>query len=526
METFPLTAYSGWLNTDIAMPQDTQNDFYAIIFIPWFFKPFYGWVSDMLPIRGYHRKPYLIICAIGSATTYVLTGLVVHTSAGAFAVTFCRAFFNAFTELMLGIFLVDVAGKDIGNAGKIQAIASGARYLGGFVAYLSGLGLYSCDSSSQALSNSTIIALTAIFPIAMLLCSLTLHEEPQAPQLRPRPPGASRWNGLAFFLLVLLSQAFFILVGMQSLLPFQLWWLLLVGLAAAVLVGLGGLVLVAVVCAPCRVHVTRVARYGVARIQQHRDIALTVLFLFLYNAVPTADIETGNYQYFVFAAHQCKLQWLGMIGSAASVLASLTYSSIFNRKSIPRMLVLTAFLSSLSSLVFLPLARLRDPLDNQKTAFTYAALSEFAGGFFGQLAFLPALVLATERTPLGHAGSVYGIFLSFMNFGDTANGLITAPIVAAFNITYTNFENLDKLIIMGAACQVGALLFVPLLLVQAVKPKLEAAAAAGELSDEEEASAVEATNEEGSMDEHAPLFNRRGHEHPRQLAVNQELSGL
>merc|ERR1719272_88369 len=104
-----MTAFFGWLNTDIKMSQEQQSNFYAVIFLPWVMKPLFGYISDVAPIYGYHRKPYLVICGLGSAACYVLTATVVKTPAVAFGVVFIRAIFNAFAELMVGTFLVDVA---------------------------------------------------------------------------------------------------------------------------------------------------------------------------------------------------------------------------------------------------------------------------------------------------------------------------------------------------------------------------------------------------------------------------------
>ena len=120
LETFPLTAYTGWLNVVIGMSQETQNNFYAVIFFPWAFKTVYGWLSDTLPIAGYRRRSYLMICNIGSAAMYAVSSLFVTTVVGAFGVTFCRALFNAFSQLLLGASLMDIAGTDIGNAGLFQ----------------------------------------------------------------------------------------------------------------------------------------------------------------------------------------------------------------------------------------------------------------------------------------------------------------------------------------------------------------------------------------------------------------------
>lgn len=66
----------------------------------------------------------------------------------------------------------------------------------------------------------------------------------------------------------------------------------------------------------------------------------------------------------------------------------------------------------------------------------YAVLSEVVQSFFGEFTMVPLLVMATEACPAGSTGSTYATFLSLLNLGDVVSGLITAPIVKAFGITY------------------------------------------------------------------------------------------
>ena len=43
------------------------GDFIALLGVPWLLKPLYGLLSDLVPLRGLHRRPYLIGCALLSA---------------------------------------------------------------------------------------------------------------------------------------------------------------------------------------------------------------------------------------------------------------------------------------------------------------------------------------------------------------------------------------------------------------------------------------------------------------------------
>ena len=67
----------------LALP---QSRFYATIFLPWCLKPFYSWVSVNYPVMNQHRRPYIVLCSLGSALMYIVTALFVQTDGAAFVV--------------------------------------------------------------------------------------------------------------------------------------------------------------------------------------------------------------------------------------------------------------------------------------------------------------------------------------------------------------------------------------------------------------------------------------------------------
>ena len=78
-QSFPMTATTGFLNEEINMPQQTQSLYYAVTFMPWSLKPLYALIAQLLPIGGYHYKPWLAISSAGSAACYLLMGFTVST---------------------------------------------------------------------------------------------------------------------------------------------------------------------------------------------------------------------------------------------------------------------------------------------------------------------------------------------------------------------------------------------------------------------------------------------------------------
>ena len=179
-QSFPLTATTGFLNEEINMPQQTQSLYYAVTFMPWSLKPLYALIAQLLPIGGYHYKPWLAISSAGSAACYLMMGCTVTTAGGAFGVTLLRAICNAFAELMLDAQLVNHARRDgNGSAATLQAAATSMRYAGTLACALVGLYLYPCGLMQKRLADRTVIALTAVFPGIVSLMSVVLLDEPR-----------------------------------------------------------------------------------------------------------------------------------------------------------------------------------------------------------------------------------------------------------------------------------------------------------------------------------------------------------
>lgn len=487
-ESIPMTAFLGWLNTDIKMSQEQQSNFYAVIFLPWVLKPLFGYISDVAPIFGYHRKSYLVLCSLGSATCYILTATVVKTSAVAFVVVFIRAVFNAFAELMVGTFLVDVAHRKVENTGSIQSWGTASRNMGTLVASLITATMYTCIPDGHQPADRTVIGFTAVIPLICAIVSLYIPEErdtglgskrgepgvattiatasavattatataaatPAAQSSDVALPVAATpvTRSCGFIGGMLALQILFVWLGLRDFFVYPVWWhaLAIYGSCMVAALGLGLYFL---------------SGSG-STFLPPKNVLLVGVFIFMYNVAPSASIQFGSYQYNVFMNEKCRLQYLGIIGSVSSIAASVSYGVFYNGKSSLIAVALNSVLAGALGLSALPFAQLQSPQDNIPKAFRYAVLAEVVQSFFGEFTMVPLLVMATEACPPGTTGTTYATFLSLLNLGDVISGLITAPIVAGFGITYTNWEKLPDFLYVCTASQCSVLVFVALLVI-------------------------------------------------------------
>jgi hypothetical protein len=599
-QAFPDTAYNVWLNQVLKMPLSTQSDFYAFVFLPTMLKPVFGYLSDRYPICGSHRRSYIIICSFGSSAMYFITALLVESVPLAFAVTFLRAAFTSFAELMLGALLVEVVHKDPANAGSIQSLAITVRSLGSMSALVCGLAFYTCESTATPAAAKGIIATAGLFPLlnVFFTCCLGTSAKNKASKLDMSKRGAGK-NDFTIVVFMMMIQAVLVWIGLKSFIgqpwfvEFGAWWRILVGMISFVaLVALLFVACMKQASDPSNEAEAKQASAGISNNSNNNNSipssaywhGCTALFLFLYNATPSAGVQLYSYELSLFSSRICYMQFLAIAGSASRCVAGILYgaSQTVLRDEKPvhaaqsgqhgtiRILIATTFLASVASLLTLPLlpsVGITSIYSNIDHAFAYDMLTTCVVGVLSYMAFIPSVVLATQRAAVEHSNQfseiaeqandenvvnpdcemgggevgdrtggleseaplvaaaeqevgvmedavrdesrallvrddsgivagmeehgedgtgrskadcpqgmgmntalLYGFYLSFIDFGDSAGGWISSDIVTRLGITYGGWSALWKLLVIGVVTKVGTLLFVPLLLVKRQGP--------------------------------------------------------
>lgn len=78
MDSLPLTAMALFLNRELglAAAPERLSQFYALEMLPFLFKWAYGGLSDLLPIFGQRRRPYVVAGALLGSLNCLVLGLV------------------------------------------------------------------------------------------------------------------------------------------------------------------------------------------------------------------------------------------------------------------------------------------------------------------------------------------------------------------------------------------------------------------------------------------------------------------
>ncbi|EGD73356.1 hypothetical protein PTSG_05067 [Salpingoeca rosetta] len=570
VEAFPLTAFESWLQNDIHVSPSAQSTFYATIFIPWSLKPLYAWISESFPIHGRRRKPYMVISGIISACTYLMVAFVVRSQTGALAVTLARTAANACTEIIADLTMLDYAGRNGANVGHIQSAVAGVRAVSSILALLIGMPLYPCTRHGAATASTrNVLAATAAFPLAIVLCALFLPEPSPKRDRRPSSPHTPRRTSPAPALPAPLGslnsgegklwspQPAVASIGLQEegeeereeeeidggqddrvpLLHrhhqrqlhdhqlhhaghttstpstptaptathahtpaatdhggggrrFPIFQLAIPGVLLLLtwsalkdimshrrwLDMLAGVLAVDVVIAAAIVYAA-ITRPSV-RLLSGISGVWPALVLFAVYATPTSSTQITSWYYAQWADHPCYPQAINIVASGSRLVGSALYFKLFGTtRGRPLLVTLVGSLvaAALAQLLFVPLVQGSIPA---RTApeLAYACACTLITGTASQVAMLAFLTVATRACPhptRADGGLIYALVLSFLDFGDSVSGWITAPIAHALNITLTDYSRLPTLIYIDSGTSVGV---APVTLVLALSPAIYAAA--------------------------------------------------
>jgi MFS family permease len=153
--------------------------FIAWMTFPLLLKPLYGFVTDFAPLRGYRRKPHLIMAALLSAAAFF--GLAAQSQYHYTGLLFLMAlsiFAMAFADVVCGGWLVE-DGKVRQVTGPYQAIHIGSLYLSAVLVGVGG------GWMTSHLPFQWIFAVAGILPMGIVAASFFVHEERSA-QTSPR----------------------------------------------------------------------------------------------------------------------------------------------------------------------------------------------------------------------------------------------------------------------------------------------------------------------------------------------------
>eukprot|EP00897_Mesotaenium_endlicherianum_P002811 jgi/Mesen1/2558/ME000162S01689 len=458
---------------------------------PWLIKPLYGFISDGVPLFGYRRRSYLVLCGLLGAASWALLALTVHDKYAAVAAT------------VVDSMVVERArGESQATGGSLQSLCWGSSATGGIVsAYLGGYLV-------QTYGTRFVFGVTSLLPlitsavgglvqeervsesVALSLAHRAqaaehAHEHEHAHTVADSPSDARPATPAATSAALVDTSP-----GVNS----------HDGAPAA---SASRQVAPAADARQMAMHqqqeqqraaqgapppiadedlgeVVRVQLSYLWQTLSQRSILLPTIFIFLWHATPQSDTAM-----FFFTTNKLGFgpEFLGRVRLITSV-ASLAGVAVYNAylKEVPLRRVF--FWSTLLGTAL----GVNRTLGISDQAFSIG--DSLILTVLGQVSFMPVLVLAAKLCPPGVEATLFATLMSVSNGGGVTGGLIGSFLTNKFGITSENFDNLAILLVI---CNASSLLTLPFLKLLPDNDEIDAAVSAAQEKLEAQAQAQSRT---------------------------------
>ncbi|CAK9860280.1 unnamed protein product [Sphagnum jensenii] len=413
-------AISFFLKDDLHLDPAETAFLTGLSALPWLIKPLYGFFSDGVPLFGYRRRSYLVLCGLLGALSWGSLASFVDNKFAATTVILLSSLSVAFADVVADSIVVERArGETQGTSVSLQSLCWGSSAVGGIVsAYFSG-------SLVETYGVRVVFGITAILPLLTSAAAGLVHEEPlirdhvssDFPSLdAPKGP-------VMTFLDISNSQLGF------------LW-----------------------------------------ETVKEPSIFLPTMFIFLWQATPISDTAM-----FFFMTNKLGFgpEFLGrvkLVTAVASLVGVGVYNSYLQDVPLRTVFFWTIVMGTVLGLTQLLLVTgINQSLGISNEWFSIG--DSLVLTVLGQVSFMPILVLAAELCPPGVEATLFATLMSISNGGAVLGGLIGAALTQLLGVTSENFQNLALLLVL---CNVSSLLPLPFLGLLPTESELKAAAVKAE----------------------------------------------
>jgi folate/biopterin transporter len=389
-------AVSYFFKDELKLEPASLSQIMSFISIPWMIKPLFGLITDLIPICGYRRKIYIMMCGLINIIGWLTMALVVKSLFGATSILFMINCGLSFSTVLGEAVVVelsqiqDESDKDKNSAKDYVSLFFFCKYVGALVsAYLKGLLV-------ELMHVRHVFLITSFLPWLLIISGFILIEsrifdkEDLANHQSNLENSNSRENtpqpeGLVKQFLTFLCQKFVIVPT---------------------------LFIIAFMATP-----------------SYSD----PFFYFLTNELKFSPSDLGKISFF---------------STLATLIAILMYKWFFKNVNFKIMITVGTIISFIFSFLGYILVK-RINLQLGISDFILVLFSNSFLSMLGELILMPMLSLACLLCPKNLEGTVYSFFMSALNFGGIMSGINGSIITTYLGITSKDYHNLDKLILIS-----------------------------------------------------------------------------
>jgi hypothetical protein len=423
----PLVAQVQWLDAH-GVGQAQQLRVFALGYACFSLRPVYGALADALATRYGSRGRVLAYVAASCGGALCHCTLAATRSLGAFAVGYallCAC--QACAETCLGARLADVVASGVG-AGRAQAEATAARWLGTFLGAGVGLVLYRCSHNIPSPSIAFLAA--AACPLIGVVVALTASET---------TPISMKRDAQSSIPLLIAVQVACAWVSAQGALSTNIWR------------ASGGALAVVIIAVLCYRRKTTALREPLLATEKKSLWWRAGPFLVAVAAAPSAAELLENVRYERFQGRPCVLPLVQALGALAAMLVCVGCA---RRPPATRK-------AAAGAVVVAAIARLAQLPASVNVA--YAVLGNVVDGAGGALLGVAATTFALKAAAGSQRrGAVYGAYLALYDAGGAASGWLAAFLAAQCRTAPDDSESVRRYLYVASTIALAPLAFLPL----------------------------------------------------------------
>lgn len=403
---FPDLAFNYMYKDDFNLPPSTVTSIVSIVMIPWFFKPFYGFISDSFPIMRYRRKPYLFIFTLITMMTLIL---LVFFAVNIYVVVVIIIIYqtsSAFNNVIAEALIVETSRKQ----SKIDEYATSKNVFIFFFIRSIGYLLTSLCSGLllEYLNKKYIFVISSFFPLLILISAFCLKEKKILKHSKLRHIKQNHLYDLYGFSKEKQKEELNANNNHTITLKGQL------------------------------LRVWKIAKI--------ESVFKAILFLFIYSITPSYSLVL-----FYFYSEELKFtsSEVGIIKTVygVAVLIGMVIFNFFLKKIRFRNIMIA---STMSNILFnLNMILLVKHLSRSLgiSDLVYSIIGESLLNSTNEIMTMPILILVCNLCPKNVEGTLYAMFMGLMNLGYFIGGQLSAVLAHVFNVTEKNFDQLHYLIL-------------------------------------------------------------------------------
>jgi len=413
---------SRWIFKEYNIPGPHMQIYSGVIGLPWALKPILGMVSDIVPIYGYNKAPYILFSSLLGVIGYMAVGM--GSSDVAIQVTvmmmFCISLQASTCDLLTEAKYAESLNKNPKYGPDLMTYVWSGINVAGIVALLVVGWMIQTFGARMPYFVAIIPAAFILYPVLKNY----LEETPRSAEEQERVTKELMEQKEAFFLciLMLVSTLFLTVIGMASDSTALHFW----G-AMAIMV-----VITVAFSVALRPEVAKINAFFL--IQTSLGIGIGGSTFYFYTDTEEQYPEGPHFSVQFFTTV------LGLVTSCFSLLGLWTYNKYMGEWKYRSLLLISNLaISILSFLDIIMFTRMNVKLGIPDTVFVLG--SSVSGTIIGQWQWMPGVVLLSQMCPKGMEATMYALLAGCHNLGNTLSEYLGAYILEKLDVNPAGLPN-------------------------------------------------------------------------------------